>query len=66
VGVWHAASVLALSLFGVEQSTALGYALLYHASQFVPVTLFGWLFLVREHVSLGDALRTRTVEDPVA
>ncbi|HEU4366871.1 MAG TPA: lysylphosphatidylglycerol synthase transmembrane domain-containing protein [Methylomirabilota bacterium] len=55
LGVWHAAAVLALSLFGVSQATAVGYAVLYHASQFVPITLIGWLFLVREHVSLGEA-----------
>jgi uncharacterized membrane protein YbhN (UPF0104 family) len=66
VGVWHAASVLALSMFGVSQATALGYALLYHASQFVPITLIGWLFLVREHVTLGEATRARSVERPVA
>ena len=59
VGVWHAATVLALSIFGVAQATALGYALLYHASQFVPITLVGWLFLVREHVSLGEATAAR-------
>ena len=66
VGVWHAATVLALSMFGVSQATALGYALLYHASQFVPITLVGWLFLVREHVSLGEVMRSRPVERPVA
>jgi glycosyltransferase 2 family protein len=66
VGVWHAASVLALSMFGVSQATALGYALLYHASQFVPITLIGWLFLLREQVSLGEAVRRRPAERPVA
>ena len=62
VGVWHAAAVLALSMFGVGQAAALGYAILYHASQFVPITLVGWLFLVREHVTLGEAARARPVE----
>jgi glycosyltransferase 2 family protein len=62
IGVWHAAAVLALSMFGVGQATALGYALLYHASQFVPITLIGWLFLLREHVSLGEATRARPAE----
>jgi uncharacterized protein (TIRG00374 family) len=62
IGVWHAAAVLALSMFGVTQATALGYAILYHASQFVPITLVGWFFLVREHVSLGEAARARPVE----
>ena len=59
IGVWHAAAVLALSMFGVSQATALGYAILYHASQFLPITLCGWLFLVREHMSLGEAARAR-------
>lgn len=64
VGVWHAAAVLALSIFDVGQATALGYALLYHASQFVPITLVGWLFLVREHMTLGEAARAPAVERP--
>lgn len=62
VGVWHAATVLALATFGVAQPTAFGYALLYHASQFVPVTLIGWLFLVREHVTLGEVARGAPLE----
>lgn len=62
VGVWHAANVLALAIFGVGQAQALGYAVLYHASQFVAITLIGWLFLLREHVSLGEATRARTVD----
>jgi glycosyltransferase 2 family protein len=64
IGVWHAASVLALSMFAVDHATAVGYALLYHASQFVPITLLGWLFLLREHVSLGEV--TRAPRAPVA
>jgi uncharacterized protein (TIRG00374 family) len=62
VGVWHAAAVLALSIFGVSQAPAFGYALLYHASQFVPITLLGWLFLLREHMTLGEAARARPAE----
>jgi glycosyltransferase 2 family protein len=66
VGVWHAATVLALSLFGVGHVPALGYALLYHASQFIPITLLGWLFLLREHVTLGEVTRARPVKHPAA
>ena len=62
VGVWHAANVLALTLFGVGQTQALGYAVLYHASQFVAITLIGWLFLLREHVSLGEATHARPAD----
>jgi uncharacterized protein (TIRG00374 family) len=55
VGVFHAAAALAVGLFGVSQSAAVGYALVLHASQIVPVTLIGWLYLLREHMSLGEA-----------
>jgi glycosyltransferase 2 family protein len=64
VGVWHAAAVLGLALFGVSQAVAVSYAVLYHASQFVPITLIGWLFLVREHVSLGEATRAPASKSP--
>jgi len=57
VGVFHAAAVLAVEAFGVPRAQALGYAILFHASQFVPITLTGWLALVREGVSLGEAAR---------
>jgi glycosyltransferase 2 family protein len=60
VGVFHAAATAALEVFGVPRSTALAYALLYHASAIVPITIVGWLFLLREHVSLGEARRAPT------
>jgi hypothetical protein len=46
-------------LFGIDKADALGYSLLLHASQFVPITLWGLLLLVVEHVSLTDAARVR-------
>jgi uncharacterized protein (TIRG00374 family) len=57
VGVFHYAAVLALEIFDVPRSASVGYALLFHASQIIPVTLVGWLFLLREHMSLGEATR---------
>ena len=57
IGVFQAATVLALSVFGVDKVDALGFSLLLHASQFIPVTLWGLLLLVVEHVSLTDATR---------
>ena len=59
VGVYHAAVALALGIFAVAPATAVGYALLLHASQFVPITLVGWGALVREQVSLTAAVRAR-------
>lgn len=63
LGVWHFAAKLALEIFGVAPSAAVAYALVYHASAAVPITLVGWLYLLREHVSLGEARRAPT---PVA
>ena len=56
-GVFQAAVVLALALFGVAKAEALSFSLLLHGSQFVPVTLWGLALLVREHVSLTEAAR---------
>jgi uncharacterized protein (TIRG00374 family) len=57
IGVFHTAAVLALAIFGVSDALGAGYAILFHASQFVPVTLVGWIYLMREQVSLTDARR---------
>ena len=59
VGVFHAAAALALGLFGVSQAAAVGYALLFHAAQIVPITLIGWVYLLREQMSLGEATHAR-------
>jgi uncharacterized protein (TIRG00374 family) len=57
IGIVQAATVLALALFAVPRPEALSFSLLLHASQFVPVTAAGLLFLLLEQISLGDAAR---------
>jgi uncharacterized membrane protein YbhN (UPF0104 family) len=57
IGVFHAAAVLALALVDVPEALALGYAVVFHACGFIPVTLAGWILLLREHISLGEAGR---------
>lgn len=59
VGVFHAAAALAAEIFGVSQPAAVGFALIFHAAQYIPVTLVGWLYLLREHLSLGEATHAR-------
>jgi uncharacterized membrane protein YbhN (UPF0104 family) len=54
IGVFHAAAAVALGILGVARAEAVGYAVVLHAVQFVPVTLIGWLFLLREQVSLAE------------
>jgi hypothetical protein len=57
IGVIQEATVLALSFFGIGKAEALSFSILFHASQFLPVTLWGLLLLVVEHVSLAEAGR---------
>ena len=52
VGVLHYLSVLALSLFGVDRSVALGYGIILHLVIYLPASLLGLLFLARSGYSL--------------
>ena len=66
IGTFHFFAKTALTLFGVSGAAGVGYALLFHASQILPVTLIGWLYLVRENMSLGEAARARATVEPGA
>lgn len=54
IGTFQYACVLSLSLFAVENSDALAFSLVFHASQFLPVTVLGVLYLMRSHMSFGE------------
>ncbi|HLZ46534.1 MAG TPA: lysylphosphatidylglycerol synthase transmembrane domain-containing protein [Gemmatimonadales bacterium] len=56
-GVFEAATLFTLRLYGVDSSLALAYALTYHLTTFIPITLLGLGSLSRLHIKLGD-LRT--------
>ena len=62
VGVFHAAAVLATRIFGVPETDGFGYGIVFHAGQFIPVTLLGWLYLLREHMTLGEATHVSVPE----
>jgi hypothetical protein len=62
VGVFHAAAVLATRIFGVSDTDGLGYGIVLHAGQFIPVTVLGWIYLLREHMTLGEATRVSAPE----
>jgi uncharacterized membrane protein YbhN (UPF0104 family) len=57
VGVIQAATVLALALFAVPRTDALSFSLIFHAAQYIPVTLYGLVLLLVEQVSLSEAAR---------
>ena len=59
VGTFQFFTVAALALYAVDQQQAFGFSLLHHMAQYIPVTLFGWILLVKEQMSLGDLVAIR-------
>src|SRR6266566_8109183 len=53
-GVFEAATLLTLKLYGVDSSLAIAYALTYHLTTFIPITLLGLWSLSRLHLRLGE------------
>jgi hypothetical protein len=52
VGVYHAGTVFTLAQYGIGREEALSFALVLHAAQYITVTLMGFYFLKKEHLSL--------------
>lgn len=52
IGTLQYAGVLALRQYGVDHSVALSFTLIYHASQWFPVTALGFYYFIRQHMSL--------------
>jgi len=62
LGVFEAAVVFSLGLFGVERSQALAAGLVLHMVQFIPVTLAGLLVLAKSGLKLS---KIRESEDAI-
>lgn len=54
IGVYHYGTVLSLGFYGIPKTQALSCALVMHATQFLVVTLVGFYYLRREHLSLKE------------
>jgi uncharacterized membrane protein YbhN (UPF0104 family) len=52
IGVYHAGAVWSLVAYGVPKAEALSCALVLHAAQYIVVTLIGFYYLKKEHLSL--------------
>jgi len=58
VGTLQAAAVLGLAIVGYrDQGRALSFSILYHITQWFPVVLVGFFFLMREQLSLSQVGR---------
>lgn len=54
VGPYHYFCWLCLSVFAVQKSLAISFAVVMHALWYVPLTLLGFVFLGKEHLSLSQ------------
>lgn len=52
VGVYHAGTVWTLTSYGIDKEHALSFALVLHAAQYIPITLMGFYYLRKSHLSL--------------
>ncbi|MOA26846.1 hypothetical protein D3C78_1476740 [compost metagenome] len=62
VGTFQFFCVLALAMFGVPEALGLSYGLVLNIAEFLPVTLLGVLFLLKENLSLNQVLNAK--EEP--
>lgn len=63
-GTFEAAVIVTLISMGVDKELAASYAIMYHATQFVPVTLLGFYFLGKSGMSLGSMTSGKDREPP--
>ena len=62
VGVYHAGTVWTLTSYGIDKENALSFALVLHAAQYIPITLMGFYYLRKSHLSL-KALEQQATAD---
>ncbi|MCX7919608.1 MAG: flippase-like domain-containing protein [bacterium] len=60
VGPYHAACRSALVLLGVDVNIAVGFAVILHASQVIPIIAIGFYYLWREGLSLSEVSNSVT------
>ncbi len=58
IGVYHKGVILSLGLYGILGEKAVACALVLHATQYVVITLMGFYYLKKEHLSLKELEET--------
>lgn len=54
VGLFEGAAVVALGLYGISESAALTWALVFHVVTFIPITLIGAYYFARLGLTMGE------------
>jgi uncharacterized protein (TIRG00374 family) len=60
VGTYHVSCQLGLAIYGIDRASALGYSIVLHATQWLPVTALGLLFFVTANLSFKDIEKVET------
>lgn len=59
VGTFDAPGIAVLTLYGVEEAIATAYTLVLHAALWLPITLLGFYYMIREGMGWSDFDRAR-------
>lgn len=62
IGTYEAAGVAVFGTIGIEQSLALAYVIVMHIALWLPVTLLGLFFMLREGMKWADFRKAQTAE----
>jgi uncharacterized protein (TIRG00374 family) len=54
IGTYQFFCVTGLAFWGIKESDALGFSLVYHASQYVPITSLGLFYLWKDNISFKE------------
>lgn len=63
IGTFDAPGIAVLRAYGVEQSLATGYTLVLHVALWLPITLLGAFYLLREGIHWQEGLRNAVKEE---
>ena len=59
VGTYQFFCVTGLAFWGIKESDALGFSLVFHASQYFPITIVGLFYLWRDNISFKEVRNIR-------
>ena len=54
VGVFEGAAVVSLAVYGIDQTTAGTWALVFHLASYIPITIMGAYYFLRAGLSVGE------------
>jgi uncharacterized protein (TIRG00374 family) len=62
-GVYHLGTVLTLALYDIPDVDARAFSIVLHLAQYIPITLMGFYFLKKEHLTLKSIERVAVQDE---